>query len=217
MKKTVLTMLCAALIITPLAGCSQGKASSDSPSAPQTQEVDSPKSAAIPEGGWTDKSLLDVTTINGIKLSQSYTLSDIGDGFGLATGAGYFLKGDNRNTATLTYNGKNCGYATVEGDADENTIWQKRVVTISFSRAAEGDPDAPDKFPFSMNGVTVGSSYDDVVSKLGFRSDKADFDPAKSDATFSVTGLTDTYYVRMMGSKGVVNSITFGDRTEIAQ
>ena len=217
MKKTILMLICSAILICPLAGCSVGASSSQDSAAVQSSEKNLTdfEPIAVPENGWTEETISAVTYINGEKHGFPLRLDDFGDGFSLQTSGGSFLKKGDKNTVGICYNGKNCGLITVKGDCDENTIGQKDIVSITFSLGSDLDPDAPDVFPISINGVTIGSTYDELVEKLGFVYEKKDIDPSNSDKIFYVTGTTAGHAYRFQFSHNIVCGITIAEHSEL--
>ena len=63
-----------------------------------------------------------------------------------------------------------------------------------------------------MNGVTIGTKYDDMKARLGFTADESSGDPNTSGKSFTVTGLTDSYYIRIIGKDAEINHITIGPK-----
>ena len=224
MKKTVIALLCSALLICPLAGCSVSPSSEQDSVAAVQESGGSDKKVAdsinmtpvpVPAEGWKDDTISEVIYINGEKLGFPLRLDDFGEDFGLQTKADHFLTKGDKNTAGITYKGKNCGLITVNGKCDENTIGQLDIVSLTFSRGSELDPDAPEVFPISINGVTIGSDYSELVEKLGFAYDNNDIDPNTEDKLFSVTGTTYKHAFRFQISHSKVSSITIADLNEI--
>lgn len=230
--KLAIALLCIALNVPLMGGCGQNNShsanevsivqSGNESSEGIPEEVKQKLTAvlekepvAVPADGWTDAKLLDVIYINGEKLTMPFKVKDLGEGIDIRTDgdnyvSGTSLSGQSSSTATLTYYGTECGIATVREELSPEEFESHGISFISFSTLSS---ETPEIYPISINGVTIGASYDDIVERLGFTVEENQADPNVSNKSFVVTGYTESYYVRIIGFDATINHITFGLRT----
>jgi hypothetical protein len=67
-------------------------------------------------------------------------------------------------------------------------------------------------YPISINGVTIGSDYDEIYEKLGFEASGAGFPDKNEKGVFTVVGYTDNYRVLFQGANLKVKHISILDQ-----
>ena len=225
MKRTLALILAAAMLTTGIVGCGDKAETSKSQETAVTEEVPenvnkkltdaiNMQAVAVPEGGWTDEALLDVIYINGEKLNIPFTLSKLGEGFGVDTSGENFVQRDGKTTAALTYYGMICGLVSTQADTTTDDFASQNLSGITFYKSENDSDSFPEIYPISINGVTIGTKYDDMVTRLGFTVSESSENPNTSDKSFTVTGMTDNYYVRIIGRKAVIDHITVAPKNE---
>ena len=224
MKRAFALIIAAATLAACTAGCGDKAEKSGAESTSAVSEV--PESVnkelkeaieadavPVPDGGWTDDALLAVTLVNGKKLSIPFTLSDLGEGFGVETSGDNFMKKESgETTASLTYYGRICGLLTTPADATADNFASQEYSKLTFYKKVSEAEKYPEVYPISMNGVTIGTKYDDMKARLGFTADESSGDTNTSGKSFTVTGLTDSYYIRIIGKDAEINHITIGPK-----
>lgn len=225
MKRAFAFILAAALLTGGIAGCGDKAEKSSAESSAAVSEVpesvknkltDAINMAAVPvpDGGWSDSALLDATYVNGAKLKMPFTLADLGEGFDVDTNGDNFLPEEGKTTALLTYYGRPCGLISTKAEVSAKDFASQEFSWLTFYKTDKEPEKYPEIYPISVNGVTIGTMYDDMVARLGFTADESSGDPNTSGKSFTVTGLTDSYYVRIMGKEAKINHITIGPKTE---
>ena len=229
--KKLIAILCTALMILPAAGCE--KKSSDTGSSAGTSQADDEKTngkaigipddvrkkldevlakepVPVPENGWTDETLMDVIYVNGEKLTLPYTLSSLGEGFGFIKDS--FITKDIGCAANITYFGEECGLCSTSAITDVDNFARQEMVTLSLSNLF--NKEGVELLPISVNGVTLGTSYDDMVARLGFTVGEDKDDPHES-GRFFITADTETYHIQIVGSNDSIHSITVRMRRNV--
>ncbi|MBQ8961558.1 MAG: hypothetical protein IJ071_10170 [Ruminococcus sp.] len=165
---------------------------------------------AVPEGGWTDSELMDVFYINGEKVSWPLTVSSLGESFGILTDEENFLPKEDTTGAVITYYGTVCGMGAVNGVVDPEAFMDKDLYMIMF-KDIDSD-NVPEMFPVSLNGVTYGTSYEDMVARLGWTAE--DIEPGETEPTTVVRGHTENFDVHLYIAKGLINGIDVTNITD---
>jgi len=225
MKKSLALILAAAMLTTGTVGCGDNAESSKSQGSAVAEEVPENvnkkltdainiQAVAVPEGGWTDEALLDVIYVNGEKLNIPFTLCELGEGFDIDTSGDNFIQREGKATAALTYYGMICGLVSTQADATADDFASQNLSGITFYKSEKDSESYPEIYPISVNGVTIGTKYDDMVARLGFTVSESSEDPNTSEKSFTVTGMTDSYYVRIIGRKSVIDHITIAPKNE---
>jgi len=155
------------------------------------------ESVPIPENGWTDEALLDTVRINGEKMKFPFTLNDLGDAFAPVNDDFQNIIKDGMGASRIAYYQKNIGSIYTYNTSDLNNISNDEIKHFII----EVDDDEPIKgdFPLSINGVTIGSDYDEICEKLGFEATDIGSPYTNSQGIFSLTGRAENYYVSIRG------------------
>ena len=229
MRHTLRLLCCAVLTAAVLCGCGQNGDGNPAPSgssetaasvqtdgvpadaAEQLRAVLEQEPAAVPADGWTDDTLLDVTYVNGKKLQIPFSMDALGDGYQVVTDEDNFIQREEKTTAALSYYGMICGLLTTPGKVTPESFAEQQFSGITFYTMVTEPESYPEVFPISINGVTICTSYDEMVARLGFTA-VGDEDPNTTGRSHTVTGLTEHYYVRIIVTDAVVRHITIAQR-----
>ena len=147
-KFLILLPILAAMLLT--AGCAQSDKASESAVAEILAKTEP---VPIPEGGWTEETILDVTYINGKPLKLPCAFDDLGEGFEYVPDEEADSRMQKFGFASyeLKYNGVLVGTVGF-------SVESERVTGFTFnSRYDEKYP----AVPISVNGVTMGSPVSD--------------------------------------------------------
>lgn len=216
--KKHIAILCAAILAAAAVGCGNKNSGAESSVTITISEEAKEKLQAaidiqpseVPEGGWTDETLVDVMYINGEKTHFPSCLDDFGEGFDAIKGNPQYFKLNNDGSvnAGLNFYGDFVGVCSVLDCENADTVCTSRLKAISFSYDESDTENYPEIYPISINGVTIGSTYDDVVEKLGLAPVSDDFDPYKNDfGNFALTVSTENFNLIINGSDFTVNYI----------
>jgi hypothetical protein len=148
-----------------MAGCSSTTDNSNDSmlSSESTQfEVNSHyETVAVPEGGWTAEELEKTIRIDGKAIQIPFTIDSLGDAFDIDETTITFSSASKKASGNLTYNKEIVGAFSVEVD-NIDELGQGKILILAFK---------PFKGDYSslvyINGVTIGSGYDDVLEYLG--------------------------------------------------
>lgn len=217
-NKTYIAMLCAAVLACAAVGCGDKDSGAESSvtitisdeAKQKLQTAIDIQPSEVPEGGWTDETLVDVIYINGEKAHFPSCLNDFGEGFtAIKDDPSYFKRNnDGSVNAGLNFYGDFVGVCSVLGCENADTVCTSRLKAISFSYDESDTENYPEIYPISINGVTIGTSYDDVVDKLGLTPISDDMDPYKNDfGNFALTVSTENFNLIINGSDFTVNYI----------
>lgn len=162
-KLNVLFITC--VLLVAMAGCSSTTDNSNDSmlSSESTQfEVNSHyETVAVPEGGWTAEELEKTIRIDGKAIQIPFTIDSLGDAFDIDETTITFSSASKKASGNLTYNKEIVGAFSVEVD-NIDELGQGKILILAFK---------PFKVDYSslvyINGVTIGSGYDDVLEYLG--------------------------------------------------
>lgn len=216
--KTCIAMLCAAVLVCTAVGCgdkNSGEESSETitisaEAKEKLQAAVDIQPAEVPEGGWTDETLIDVMYINGEKTHFPCSLDDYGEGIEpIRDNAQYFqLNNDGSVDAGLNFYDDFVGVCRVLDCESINEVRTSQLECLSFSYDENAPETYPDIYPISINGVTMGTNYDEVVEKLGLTPISDDLDPYKNDnGTFAFSLNTESFNLLINGTNFKVNYI----------
>ena len=162
------------------------------------------ESVPIPENGWTDETLLDTIRINGEKVEFPFCLNDLGDGFVPIKDKWQYIK-DGEGKSNVEYYQNNFCMITTYNTSDLSNIANDEIkkfqIWIDDDNIVKGD------YPISINGVTIGSDYDEIYEKLGFEATGAGIPDSSTKGVFTVVGYTDNYRVLFQGANLKVKHI----------
>ncbi len=181
MKKRLLCLTTAVILACSMAGCGDVKddssaADSTAAAAVKTESVETPpdlpeiEPVPVPEGGWTDETINDVTYINGKKINFPCKFKDLGEGFEIIKNDDFELNKKTKTVlAAVSYYGEIIASCKLRDCEDTNNLEEKELIYICFAPglADEYSSDVPDKWPINVNGVTIGSSLDDCEKNFG--------------------------------------------------
>lgn len=216
--KTYVAMLCAAVLTCAAVGCGDKDTGAESSvtitiSAEAKEKLQAAidiQPTEVPENGWTDETLVDVMYINGEKAHFPCSLDDFGEGFDSIKGdPQYFqLNDDGSVNAGLNFYGDYVGVCRVLDCDNADDVCTSQLKVISFSCDESDSEHCPEIYPISINGVTIGTTYDEVVEKLGLAPISDDFDPYKNDfGNFALSEDTENFRIIINGTNFKVNYI----------
>ena len=162
-KLNVLFITC--VLLVAMAGCSSTTNNSNDSmlSSESTQfEVNSHYEIIdVPEDGWTIEELAKAIRLNGKSIEMPFILDNLGDAFDIDETTITFSSDSKKASGNLTYNKEIVGAFSVEVD-NIDELGQGKILILAFK---------PFKVDYSslvyINGVTIGSGYDDVLEYLG--------------------------------------------------
>ena len=180
MKKRLLCLTTAVILACSMAGCGDVKddssaVDSTAAAAVKTESVETPpelpeiEPVPVPEGGWTDETINDVTYINGKKINFPCKFKDLGEGFEIFPDDIELNKEKKTALVSVSYYGEIIASCKLRDCEDTNNLEEKELIYICFepALAAEYSSDVPDKWPINVNGVSIGSSFEDVENNFG--------------------------------------------------
>ena len=182
----------------------------------------------IPEEGWTDETLLPLISIGGEPAEIPFCISALLYGYEL-TGehADYYTEhADEVFSHWYTFTGNKCYVHSIFGDIE------------ILPRVETHNPDLPDgadddeleldvswcvpaadgsvRYPVSVNCVTIGSTFHELVERIGLSEGDGIYNTEFSDGTvsdwFSVRCTTENVSILFWGSHNVVHTIQLTDR-----
>ncbi|MBQ8966595.1 hypothetical protein [Ruminococcus sp.] len=163
MKTTKITaLLMAAVMMMGGTACEHNK--KGVPPADAKVDFSAPAPVPVPEEGWTDETLGDVIYLNGKKLQLPCYVEDLGEGFEVEPDEEREKNLEDKGYSTffLDYYGYNVGVISLKG-ADRKVISLDLTCYDDYDKLVKEYP----KLPFSVNGVTIGSSIEDMRTNLG--------------------------------------------------
>jgi len=180
MKKRLLCLTTAVILAFSMAGCGDVKddssaVDSTAAAAVNTESMETPpdlpeiEPVPVPEGGWTDETINDVTYINGKKINFPCKFKDLGEGFEIFPDDIELNKEKKTVLASVSYYGEIIASCKLRDCEDTNNLEEKEIIYLCFepALASEYSSDVPDKWPINVNGVTIGSSFEDVENNFG--------------------------------------------------
>lgn len=123
------------------------------------------KTIEPPEDGWTWEQLSDVIYINNKKIESDITYQFLEDMFTFDNLTYY--KKMSTASAFLNYNGKYAFSVAFYYNAPKKINNKSIVKNLTFS-AKMNVSDIPNEELISINGIGLGSSYEDMILQLGF-------------------------------------------------
>ncbi len=161
MKKRILALFLTAVLTFSLSSCKQTE---NVPS--EVTAVTEIETIPVPEGGWTRESLNDVIYINGVNYEFPLTLEKLGEDYECDEIA--YL---NNHSNAFVENGDHkylISFNASENDPVNNSTVVTSIMTAStFYETVESDENLISKNAISVNGLTLGSSYDEIFDILG--------------------------------------------------
>lgn len=176
------------------------------------------KPVPIPENGWTDEALLDTVRINGEKINFPFCLNDLGEAFTVKKSELQQIK-DGKGSTEFEYYDKNIGIIFTVSTSDLNNIANDEIQKIdihvedyySFKDTDVDYSTIKGEFPISVNGVTIGSNFDEIYEKLGFVDEDAVHD-SDENGSFLLSGRTENYDIVFQGKNMIVKRISISYR-----
>ena len=186
MKKRLLCLTAAVILACSMAGCGDVSDSSSVESAKDalanTESVETPpelpdiEPVPVPEGGWTDETINDVTYINGKNINFPCKFKDLGEGFEIFKDDVELNKEKKTALVSVSYYGQIIASCKLRDCEDMNNLEDKELIYICFEPAIAEDyaSGVPEKWPINVNGVTIGSSLEDCENNFGLDLDDDD-------------------------------------------
>lgn len=182
----------------------------------------------IPDEGWTDETLLPLISIGGAPASLPFALSDLLFGYEI-TGehAEYYTEhADEVFTQWLVFAENQCYAHNIFGELE--ILPRVETHNPQLPDGADDDelelevswcvPAADDsvRYPFSVNCVTIGSSYQDLLERIGLSEQDSLYEPDDSDESepdwFTVHCSTESVNIVFWGSQNVVRTVYLTER-----
>ncbi len=122
----------------------------------------------VPGGSWTEADVPGALWVGAKPFSYPATYASLSSKFSIdPEAADTFLSETGELTATLLYDGCACGSITLQA-CDSKAAYSTGLITaISFQDMGRSDLPAPSLFPIAFNGITIGSTADQVKENLG--------------------------------------------------
>ena len=196
--KKLLVMSMVALSIL-MVGCqndknSSDKASTSSQSVSESIDINTyHETIPVPEEGWTAETLNKTIYINGKNVSFPFTIQDLGEGFEWHPEG--FVLYETNNTAGnfLLYNGQE--FAAVSVDAtNKDKLTEAKIINLYNTSSGIS--------LLHVNGITIGSTVNQVINALGEPTEVYDPETVKS-----LYYALDGYLIRFSLDNGSVGSI----------
>ncbi|MBR5513569.1 MAG: hypothetical protein IKV85_06245 [Ruminococcus sp.] len=218
MKRKILSLfLCSVMLTGSVCGC-ESKNESINDNSVNTEATVMPnevkakvkeaafmESVSIPENGWTDETLLDTVRINGEKVEFPFCLNDLGNGFVPIKDEWQYIK-DGEGKSNVEYYQNNFCMITTYNTSDLNNIANDEI--RKFQIWIDDDDIIKGDYPICINGVTIGSDYDEIHEKLGFEPSETGNPDSNTKGIFTVRGYTDNYRVMIQGANLKVKHIS---------
>lgn len=225
MNRKIIALLSALLLTLFVTGCDDASGTKDGNENTMLGSVESEEKKettasapdfsriepiAIPESGWDEKSIKSVIYINGKNIDFPFTFADLGDGF--ATDPNYepYVNEENNTVRyDLDYYGEHVGGVWLTDYDKFDDPYSGVISEIKFIISEDYLPNKNANYPININGITIGSSYDDMVNKLGFVPDNPKLKPDNNDdGGFGLTEHIGDIAIKIAGIDNMVTSIT---------
>ena len=177
MKKSLLCLTAAVILAFSMSGCGDVSDSSSAESAKDalanTESVETPpelpdiEPVPVPEGGWTEETIQDVIYINGKNVHLPCKFEEFGDGFEISIDEYTKFNDDNHAFVTYKYNDIMIGGMGIDNCANQDELQSGDVVYIWCSTDYLEDG-SDNRAPVSINGVSLGSTKEDIENNLDF-------------------------------------------------
>jgi len=210
MNKRVITLLLTLILTLSVTSCEKASETGDSFSntfqdseiSEQNRETagsvpDLPEMEiiSVPEGGWTEESLKSVIYINGNQIPFPCTINDLGEGFEWDTDDFSVFHEDESSGVAIMYHDKQFAVAYVDAKS-ESELNNGRITAIAYTY--EGVP------LLNINGITKGSSYDEVKEQLG--GIDVEFEQGEKPA-FLIQHIINDFSISISGYGDIVDTI----------
>ena len=219
MKRKILSLfLCSVMLASGICGC-ESKNESVNDNSVNTEATVMPnevktkvkeaafmESVPIPENGWTDEALLDTVRINGEKVEFPFCLNDLGNGFVPIKDEWQYIK-NGEGYSNISYFQNNICLIITSGTTDLNNISSDKIRTFSINTDSDADI-IKGNYPISINGVTIGSDYDEIIEKLGF--EPSESGKPNENGVFSLMGKSESYGIIIRGKDLKVTNLSIG-------
>ena len=179
MKKRLLCLTTAVILACSMAGCGDVKddssaVDSTAAAAVNTESVETPpelpeiEPVPVPEGGWTEETIQDVIYINGNNVHLPCKFEEFGHGFEISIDEYTNIHEEHNYIFTpFKYNNIMIGTMNVANCTDYDSLKSGDVVCFTCDSDILEDG-SDNRVPISINGVSLGSSKEDVEKYLGF-------------------------------------------------
>ena len=166
----------------------------------------------IPEGGWTDETLQPVLLVCGKPAESPFCLKDLLYGYSFREeGNSYFeIYAERFFSHQLMLSGGTCAMTDVFADEQvpEDAMPEKNMLDLSADWVVI-TPDGGERYPISINCVTIGSTLDEVRERIGevwFMGDEGE------DGFFRAECKSESWRATVTGSQKKVSTIILYDR-----
>lgn len=166
------------------------------------------ESVPVPDNGWTDEALLDTVRINGEKVEFPFTLNDLGDAFAPIKDDFQNLNAKGIGMSNFEYYHKKAGLIYTYSTSDLNNISNDAIQ--QFTIKIENDEAIKGNLPLSINGITIGSDYDEINEKLGFIASEDNVPNSYNDGKFSLQGRAENFLISISGKHKKVDRLSIG-------
>lgn len=145
--------------------------------------------AYVPGGNWTEADIPGALWLGASRFSFPATYSSLTSKFSVdPEAADTVINPDKTIRATLLYEGCACGTITMSDCRNESEITSGKISKIEFYNMGRSDLPAPELFPVSFNGITIGSPADQVKENLGIELTDAGAEISTSQHTIQFSG-----------------------------
>lgn len=182
-------LIAAALILCCLAGCKNGQNTVNS----AAENIIEP-----PENGWTVEELVSTIYFNGSPIKLPLKISDLGDKYDFGKDDAYFL--GTSTTVSLSYDKKIIAVVTLENCLDIEDVNNSNISVIALSDLIT------DKNYIKVNGMSLSSSFDDVISLIG-EPQQTDESNSSGVLIYKVRGTEDTLMTVHYNNEGELTTI----------
>ena len=122
----------------------------------------------VPGGAWTEADIQCALYLGAKPFSFPGTFNAMGSKFSVDQKAADFTyTKDNELTATLLYDGCACGTVCLTDCPSQEDYFSGFVSSVTFKDLGRSDLPAPAIFPVAFNGITIGSTAEQVKNNLG--------------------------------------------------
>ena len=212
MKKRLLCLTTAVILACSMAGCGDvtddsSAADSTAAAAVKTESVETPpelpeiEPVPVPEGGWTEETIQDVIYINGNNVHLPCKFEEFGDGFEISIDEYTKFNDDNHAFVTYKYNDIMIGVMGIDNCTNKADLQSGDIVYLVCDSDLLEDG-SNNRVPISLNGVTLGSSKEEVEKYLGF-----EMTEVVKDSNYSCDAHIGDFSISLVIEENITNKI----------
>jgi len=213
MKKKLLCLTAAVILAFSMSGCGDVSDSSSVESAAEaaanTESVETPpelpdiEPVPVPEGGWTEETIQDVIYINGKNVHLPCKFEEFGDGFEISIDEyTNFYEDENYAFLNFKYNDVMIGGMNIDNCNNQDELKSGDIIYLGCSTDYLEDG-SDNRVPISINGVTIGSSKEEVENHLGF-----DMTEIVKDSDYSTNAQIGNFSISLIIENNTVDIMT---------